>query len=703
MILPKDSSGLFANYTNQASDYVSEINGLDHLDTSQVTDMSDMFFGDSNLTSLDLSSFDTSNVTNMSGMLCRVSGLTSLNLSNLDTSKVTNMSRMISEDSNLTHLDLSNFKTSNVTDMNNMFFDDRNLTDLNISSLDTSNVTNMSSMFSDDSNLPSVDLSKLNTSKVTDMSSMFYGDSKLTNLDVSKLDTSKVTDMNNMFGYDGSLENLDLSNFKTSKVTNMSDMFQEDMGLTSLDVSKFDTSNVTDMGGMFDGAFHLTSLNVSNFRTPKVTDMDYMFSFDMALTDLNLSKFNTSNVTDMSGMFETDRNLEKLDISNFDTSKTTQKLLMFGDDLNLWDLALGNKVDKQALSSLPDHLAKTPIPDSKPVRYTTGSGWVAVDAADGGTADNPQGKTVYDGQLSNRPAETETYVWQQKSTPVAPKPTTPSTPSTSATSSSSSSLATSSTANGNSSTGSSTPTQVSSSDSSSITSLPSYAVAKGTVVYAINRVGLYKSTKFSNTNRRTWYTKKPRIYRPMFVVTGYSRDSNGRLRYQVRDVNHTSKTDGKTGYITTSQKYVRPVYYAAKHSTVTVINPRGVVAYRKANLTKRIKNYRQGTVLHVKSIVTHNLTTRYVLTNGDYITANRKLVNMGRHQPIKTVKTKRGINRYANQDLTKRNHSITKNKILKVYGYDYSYGNSIIRRGSLRYRVAGGYITANTKYVRAYK
>lgn len=189
----------------------------------------------------------------------------------------------------------------------------------------------------------------------------------------------------------------------------------------------------------------------------------------------------------------------------------------------------------------------------------------------------------------------------------------------------------------------------------------------------------------------------------MFVVTGYKRAANGALRYRVRDVNHTSKTNGKTGYITASQKYVRPVYYATKHSTVTVINPRGVNAYRKANLTKKARSYRQGTVLHVKRIVTHNLTTRYVLTNGDYITANRKLVNMGRHKQVKSVKTKRALNQYSSANFTKKNHVIAKNRTLKVYGYDYSQKNSVTKHGALRYRVAGGYITANTKYVRAYK
>lgn len=53
--------------------------------TSNVTDMSSMFYGASSLTSLNLSSFDTSNVTHMDYMFYGASLLTSLDLTNWDT------------------------------------------------------------------------------------------------------------------------------------------------------------------------------------------------------------------------------------------------------------------------------------------------------------------------------------------------------------------------------------------------------------------------------------------------------------------------------------------------------------------------------------------------------------------------------------------------------------------------------------------
>ena len=102
--------------------YLTEIENLDYLDTSEVTSMSSMFYECSGLTSLDLSSFVTSNVKDMSHMFRECSGLENLGLSNFNTSSVTNMEFMFSECSGLTSLIIGNkFTTSSVKSMSRMF------------------------------------------------------------------------------------------------------------------------------------------------------------------------------------------------------------------------------------------------------------------------------------------------------------------------------------------------------------------------------------------------------------------------------------------------------------------------------------------------------------------------------------------------------------------------------------------------------
>lgn len=226
---------------------------------------------------------------------------------------------------------------------------------------------------------------------------------------------------------------------------------------------------------------------------------------------------------------------------------------------------------------------------------------------------------------------------------------------------------------------------------------------EGTVIYATKKIGLYKHATFTNKTRKQWYAKKARINRPMFVVTGYAKSKNGVKRYQVKDVNHHSKTNGKTGYVTANAKYTSRVYYATKHKTITVINPKGVNAYSKKALTNKKAHYKQGQVLKIKKIVNQNLTTRFVLSNGRYITANKMLVQSGKQTMPKRVQTKTALNRYSTANLTKQNKHVSAHAILKVTGWTYSNANNFSKSDTLRYQVAGGYITGNKQLVRVFK
>ena len=71
-----------------------------------------IYFGDN---------FDTSNVTNMANMFSNCHSLTNLDLSCFNTSKVTNMIRMFDGCKNLVYLDLSYFHASSATTTTNMF------------------------------------------------------------------------------------------------------------------------------------------------------------------------------------------------------------------------------------------------------------------------------------------------------------------------------------------------------------------------------------------------------------------------------------------------------------------------------------------------------------------------------------------------------------------------------------------------------
>ena len=189
-------------------------------------------------------------------VLTQIEGLAYLN-----TSEVTNMREMFSSCRALSSLDVSHFNTQKVTDMREMFSGCRALSSLDVSHFNTQNVTDMLLMFYGCSGLTSLDLSNFNTQNVTNMGYMFSGCSGLPSLDVSHFNTQNVTDMREMFRGCSGLPSLDLSNFNTQNVTGMSGMFSGCSGLPSLDLSNFNTQNVTDMRRMFYGCSALTTIN----------------------------------------------------------------------------------------------------------------------------------------------------------------------------------------------------------------------------------------------------------------------------------------------------------------------------------------------------------------------------------------------------------------------------------------------------------
>ena len=238
-------------------DELTTIEGIEYLNTENVTDMSDMF-GSCSLTTLDVSKFDTQNVMDMSGMFRSCCDLTTLDVSHFDTQNVTNMNDMFGSCDKIKTLDVSHFDTQNVTDMSGMFGGSDALTTLDVSKFDTQNVTDMSGMFQDCSALTTLDLSSFDTKNVTNMISMFSGCWALITLDVSNFDTQNVTNMRDMFSYCSALTTLDLSNFDTKNVTNMTDMFHGCSALTTIYASeKFVTTACKTDDGMFVDCIHL--------------------------------------------------------------------------------------------------------------------------------------------------------------------------------------------------------------------------------------------------------------------------------------------------------------------------------------------------------------------------------------------------------------------------------------------------------------
>lgn len=148
-------------------------------------------------------------------------------LENLNTSDVTSMDHMFYMCKQLRALDLSGFHTEKVENMQDMFSNCKNLETLNLSSFKTNNLTNMSEMFLECNKIAQLDLSGFNTSGVKALDLVFKNCYALEALDLSSFDTKWVTDMSSLFEYCQSLKTIYVSDrFSTFMVKSSTNMFR---------------------------------------------------------------------------------------------------------------------------------------------------------------------------------------------------------------------------------------------------------------------------------------------------------------------------------------------------------------------------------------------------------------------------------------------------------------------------------------------
>ena len=313
------------------------------------------FCGCSKLTDIEgIENLNTENVTNMNSMFDRCSALTSLDLTNFNTAKVSDMSYMFMGCSALTTIFVSDkFVTDRVTDGRDMFHMCINLIgaiEYDGSKSDHTYANYENGYFSPEGGFHAYaefnkgtrtltfrrGLSKsagaydLNVGNNTPEWSTQKDDINKVVFDAS-FANARPTSCYKWFDGCANLTDIEgIENLNTEKVTNMGSMFSGCYVLTSLDVSNFNTQNVEDMSYMFNRCIYLTSLDVSNFNTQNVEKMDFMFSCCEGLNFLDLSKFDTQNVTNMSYMFWNSSALTTIYVSDkFVTTKVSSGAKMF--------------------------------------------------------------------------------------------------------------------------------------------------------------------------------------------------------------------------------------------------------------------------------------------------------------------------------------------------------------------------------------
>ena len=265
----------FENLTN--------IEGLENLNTSKVTNMNFMFWKNSKLKSLDVTKLNTSKVTTMKEMFYGCSGLTELDVTHFDTRQVTDMSRLFYDCSSLTSLDISKFSLSSATTIKSMFNGCTGLTSITFGDqfAGCDKLTDVGYLFSRCKNLKKVSFGyDFKTDKVEDFTYMFFNCNNLEDIEVfgnGQFSIKEATDISKMFGNCYKLKNIPFS-WDSQKTTTTEGMFQNCKALTELNLSVLRTANVKNMNDMFNGCESLKTLRLENMTTEKVSNSSTMFT-----------------------------------------------------------------------------------------------------------------------------------------------------------------------------------------------------------------------------------------------------------------------------------------------------------------------------------------------------------------------------------------------------------------------------------------
>ena len=377
----------FKNFT-----FLNQIEGIENLNTENVTSMAYMFSFCNKLAELDVTHFNTANVKNMEYMFECCKGLSSLDVTNFNTANVTNMLAMFGRTS-LTSLDVTHFNTANVKDMTSMFYACRGLTSLDVTNFNTANVTSMRDMFCNCDKLTSLDVTNFNTANVTDMGYMFCRCHNLKEIYVSdKFVTDAVTNSYQMFAYCESLSgDIDWSDKAVDKTYAKTDGgYFRDKAYDNRPFVKFADGTLTFRWGykktlgeneyelnsgknqpkwnthkskiskvVFEASFanarpttcyawfeyfdNLKQIEgIENLNTENVKDMKEMFYSCSGLLSLDVTHFNTENVKDMSNMFYGCSGLISLDVTHFNTENVTSMRNMFYSCSSLTSLDVTN-------------------------------------------------------------------------------------------------------------------------------------------------------------------------------------------------------------------------------------------------------------------------------------------------------------------------------------------------------------------------
>lgn len=347
-ILSQDGNFVLAENSAWMFDKLYELEdivNLHLLDTSNVTNMRDMFCDCAVIKNIDLSNFETSNVTDMIGMFARNHELEYLDLSTFDVSSLEKFNQMFTSDENLKAIYVSDkWKLNGGEEESNVFAGCTSLIGGNGTIYDATKVagnmakvdgTTVGYLTNGYNFLPGIEVNHAIKNKTKEEIATWTESTRFSDTSITSITFGKLRDyFDKVDGYEPVAVDEERSGaIKIYRIPN---------GTSKYSVYIISNSGTfianSDSSWMFDKLYFIeTFYNFNLLDTSKVTKMRDMFCDCETLASLDLSNFNTQNVTSMQGMFARMYSIEILDLSSFNTKNVTTMLNMFQNGISSAD------------------------------------------------------------------------------------------------------------------------------------------------------------------------------------------------------------------------------------------------------------------------------------------------------------------------------------------------------------------------------
>ncbi len=279
-----------------------------YLDTSNVTNMSAMFYGCKLLKAIDASKFNTAKVTTMQAMFSECRALLEIDLTTngniWNVSQVQTMQEMFSNCRNLTKIWMNNWNlssletahtmfqknhklsnlygfeaittTGKLSNLYGMFWECKSLTAIHLNNWNMSSAKRFTKMFGYCENLETVKLSTVTDINSSEFNTVFIGCTKLKNVNLSGVKSVKY--LYETFESCTSLETLDLGNMDNTSIKELStkgteDLFKDCTNLKKITIGKnfiFDNKGVSGANYYFPGTTWKVEGGVTTFASNQI-------------------------------------------------------------------------------------------------------------------------------------------------------------------------------------------------------------------------------------------------------------------------------------------------------------------------------------------------------------------------------------------------------------------------------------------------